>query len=225
MIAIAVVGLRFVGAEALLARLVDGIAQLGAWGVVLFALLYVLATVLFLPGWILTVGAGALFGVFEGLVVVSIASTLGATAAFLVGRYVARGWIARRIEGNATFEALDEAIGREGGKVVGLARLSPVIPFNLLNYAFGLTRVPLGAFVLASWIGMLPGTLLYVYLGSVAGDLASVATRPRARTPVEWVLYGVGLLATVAVSVYVTRLARAALRTRIESRAHDGTAP
>jgi uncharacterized membrane protein YdjX (TVP38/TMEM64 family) len=140
--AIALVGLRFLDAEALLARAVDGITRHGAWGFVLYALLYVLATVLFLPGWILTVGAGALFGVLEGLVVVSIGSTLGATAAFLVGRYVARGWIARRIQGNATFESLDDAIGREGGKIVGLARLSPVIFFNLLNYAFGLTAFP-----------------------------------------------------------------------------------
>ncbi len=220
----AVVAARYLGAEALLVRALDKIGRLGAWGVVLFALLYVLATVLFLPGWILTVGAGALFGVVEGLVVVSIGSTLGATAAFLVGRYVARDWVARRIEGNTTVEAIDEAVGREGGKIVGLTRLSPVVPFNLLNYALVLTGVSLRAFVLASWIGMLPGTLLYVYLGSVAGDLASFGSAARARTPAEWALYAVGLLATVAVSVYVTRLARSALRTQVGPRAHDGRA-
>jgi uncharacterized membrane protein YdjX (TVP38/TMEM64 family) len=182
---------------------------------VIFVLVYVAATVLFLPGSILTLGAGALFGVVKGSIVVSISATLGATAAFLVGRYLAQDWVARKIEGNPRFKAIDEAVAHEGWKIVGLTRLSPVFPFNLLNYAFGLTRVSLRDYFFASWIGMMPGTVMYVYLGSLAGDLAAVGAGQGGRTPAPWALYVVGLLATVTVTVYVTRLARAALAKRI----------
>jgi uncharacterized membrane protein YdjX (TVP38/TMEM64 family) len=206
---------RYADAPALLRRSLDGIASLGAWGPPIFVVLYVLATVLFLPGWILTLGAGAVYGVIRGSVLVSIAATLGATAAFLVGRYLARGWVAGRIEGSPRFRAIDEAVAREGWKIVLLTRLSPAFPFNLLNYAFGLTRVSLRDFALASWIGMMPGTVMYVYLGSLAGDLASLGAGRGSRTPAEWALYAVGLLATVAVTVYVTRIARGALERRI----------
>jgi uncharacterized membrane protein YdjX (TVP38/TMEM64 family) len=202
---------RYLDARALLASALDAMAGLGPWGPVLFAAVYVAAAVLFLPGSVLTLGAGAVFGLLQGAVIASISATLAATAAFLVGRYLARDWVARRIQGNRQFLAIDEAVAREGWKIVGLMRLSPVFPFNLLNYAFGLTRVSLRDFVLASWIGMMPGTVMYVYLGSVAGDLAG--GRP-SRTPAEWALYGVGLAATIAVTVYVTRLARTALARR-----------
>jgi uncharacterized membrane protein YdjX (TVP38/TMEM64 family) len=206
---------RYADAPSLLRKALDGIAGLGPWGPPIFALLYVLATVLFLPGWILTLGAGVVYGLTKGSILVSISATLGATAAFLVGRYLAREWVAARIEGNPRFRAIDEAVAREGWKIVLLTRLSPAFPFNLLNYAFGLTRVSLRHYVLASWIGMMPGTLMYVYLGSLAGDLASVGAGRGSRTPAEWALYAVGLLATVAVTVYVTRIARGALEKRI----------
>ena len=120
-------------------------------------------------------GAGVVFGLVRGFVIVSISATLGATAAFLVGRYLARAFIAAKIEGHPKFAAIDEAVAREGWKIVALLRLSPVVPFNVLNYAFGVTRVSLRDYVVASWIGMMPGTLLYVYLGSIAGDLAGAA--------------------------------------------------
>lgn len=204
------------------ARLRDALAwiqQLGWVGVAVFIVLYVLACVLFLPGSILTLGAGVVFGVVRGSILVSVASTLGATAAFLVGRHLARAWVSGKIAGNAKFKAIDEAIGREGWRIVGLTRLSPVFPFSLLNYAFGVTRVPLGQYVLASWLGMLPGTIMYVYLGSLAGSLATLGggTSGQARTPAQWALYGVGLLATLAVTVYVTRIARRALSQKIET--------
>lgn len=206
---------RYLHVEMFLRMALAWIRDLGPWGAALFVGLYVLATVLFLPGSVLTLGAGAVFGVVHGSIIVSIASTLGATAAFFVGRYLARGWVSKQIEGNATFKAIDEAVADEGWKIVGLTRLSPVFPFNLLNYAFGVTRVAPRDYIFASWIGMMPGTLMYVYIGSLAGSLATLGAAQRARTPTEWALYVVGLLATVAVTVYVTRIARAALRTRI----------
>lgn len=187
---------------------IDG---LGAWGPVLFVVLYALATVWLVPGSALTLGAGAVFGVAWGSVYVSIGATLGATAAFLVGRYFARERVAKKIARHAAFAAIDRAVGEEGWKIVGLTRLSPVFPFTLLNYAFGLTRVRLRDYVLASWLGMMPGTVMYVYLGSLARAGA------QERTPGEWALYGLGLAATIAVTVLITRIARRALDERTRS--------
>jgi uncharacterized membrane protein YdjX (TVP38/TMEM64 family) len=193
------------------------ISGLGALGPILFAGLYILACVLSLPGFILTLGAGAVFGVITGFIAVSIGSTLGAACAFLIGRYLARDLVAGRIAGNEKFKAVDEAVGREGWKIVLLTRLSPVFPFNLLNYAFGLTKVSLKHYFFATWLGMIPGTVMYVYIGSMAGDLASLGGTGRTRTTGEWVLYGIGLLATLIVTVFVTRLARKSLSARISS--------
>ncbi len=199
--------LRFFHAPELLKEALDWISRLGPWGPVIFIGVYVLATVLFIPGSVLTLGAGALFGVALGSVCVSVSATLGATAAFLVGRYLARDAVARKVESNERFAAIDRAVADEGWKIVLLTRLSPIFPFTLLNYAFGLTRIPLSHYLLASWVGMIPGTVMYVYLGS----LVHVGTGRRHRTVGEWVIYGVGLLATLAVTIFVTRLARKAL--------------
>lgn len=198
-----------------LRQTLDWIANLGYWGPVALILVYILATVLFLPGSILTLGAGAIFGVFAGYLYVSIGSVVGATCAFLVGRYLARGWVAEKIAGNDKFKAIDEAVAREGWKIVGLTRLSPIFPFNLLNYSFGLTKVSLRDYIIASWIGMIPGTIMYVYLGSLAGELATLGLEERSKTTGEWILYGVGLIATIVVSVYVTKIARQALNDKI----------
>jgi uncharacterized membrane protein YdjX (TVP38/TMEM64 family) len=191
------------------------VAELGPWGPIAFLLVYVAATVLLLPGFILTLGAGFVFGLGWGTALVSASSTLGATASFLVGRYLAREWVAGKMRAFPRFAAVDEAVAQEGWKIVGLTRLSPVFPFNLLNYAFGITRVKLRHYVPASWLGMLPGTVLYVYIGSLAGDLATLGAEGRARTPQEWAFYVVGLLATAAVTIQVTRLARRALEKRV----------
>ncbi len=206
---------RFFHAQDLFSAALQWIRGLGPMGPVLFVVTYVLASVFFLPGSILTLGAGAIFGVIKGSILVSIAATLGATSAFLVGRYLARGWVERRIEGNEKFKAIDETVAREGWKIVGLTRLSPIFPFNLLNYAYGITKVSLRDYFLASWIGMLPGTVMYVYIGSLAGDLATLGAGGGPATTAQWALRVVGLLATVTVTVYVTRIARKALEKKV----------
>ena len=190
------------------------ISKLGPIAGIIFVLIYIAATIFFLPGAILTLGAGVIFGLLGGAFAVSIASILGAAAAFLIGRYLARDSISRKIAGNKKFEAIDEAVGRQGWKIVLLTRLSPVFPFNMLNYGFGLTKVSFKHYFWASWIGMLPGTIMYVYIGSLAGDLAVLGTGKRTRTLGEWILYGVGLLATIAVTVFITHKARKALKTK-----------
>jgi uncharacterized membrane protein YdjX (TVP38/TMEM64 family) len=187
---------------------VDG---LGAWGPLAFILGYAVAVVAFVPGSALTLAAGAIFGLVEGTVYVFIAASVGATLAFLLARHAARSTIEKRIEGDPRFAAIDRAVGGEGRKIVFLLRLSPVFPFNLLNYALGLTQVRLVDYCVAS-LGMIPGTLLYVYTGKIIGDVAAVAggAGPE-RGAGSWVVIGVGLIATLLVTLVVTRIARRAL--------------
>ena len=196
-----------------LLAVVTAVRDLGAWGVVLFALIYVAATVAALPAWLLTLGAGFVWGPLPGTLLVSPVSTIAATAAFSLGRGLARERVARRVETDPRFAAIDAAVGRSGFRIVLLLRLSPVFPFNLLNYALGLTRVTLRDFVLASWIGMLPGTFLYVYLGSLATSAAELAggQRPDSGAAGQALFFG-GLLATVSVTWMITRTARRELR-------------
>lgn len=196
------------------AQYIDG---LGALGPLVFVAGYALATVAFIPGSLLTLAAGAMFGLTRGVMFVFVGATLGSTLAFLLSRYVARRAVERRLVGNARFAAVDRAIAAQGRRIVILLRLSPAFPFSLLNYALGLTRISLRDYVLAS-VGMLPGTILYVYYGKLAGDVAALAggVAPRRDTAYYMVLI-VGLLATVIVTAVVTRTARAALRTATES--------
>lgn len=209
-IAIAFFPLGFHPQEGLRSAL-EWINSLGFWGGLAFILLYILATVAFLPGSILTLGAGVVFGVILGSVYVFVGATLGATAAFLVGRYLARGWVSRKIQHHSKFSAIDQAVGREGFKIVFLTRLSPIFPFNLLNYAYGLTKVSLKDYFWAS-SGMIPGTLMYVYLGSLAGNLAQIGTAQQPSNPtVIWTIRIVGFIATVIVTLFVTRIAKKAL--------------
>ncbi len=192
---------------------VDG---LGFWGPAAFVLVYIVATVAFIPGSWLTIAAGAIFGLARGTLFVFFGSTLGATAAFLVARYLARGWVERKIEGNRKFEAIDRAIGTDGGKIVFLIRLSPAFPFNLLNYALGLTRVRFLPY-LAACVGMLPGTFLYVYTGKLAyeavGDISALAGGVEVERGLGYyAVLVLGIVATLLVTVLVTRRAQRALK-------------
>jgi uncharacterized membrane protein YdjX (TVP38/TMEM64 family) len=185
------------------------VAHLGVWGVLLFILVYIVATVLFFPASILTIGAGFIFGVPLGTVIVSIAATAGATLAFLIARYLARDQIEHKVADNPRFERIDRAIGERGAKLVFLLRLSPLVPFSFSNYFYGLTSVKLWPYVLASWIGMLPGTLLYVYLGAAGkAGLSGAAGQISGRSTWGYALFGAGLIATVIVTIWVTRIAR-----------------
>lgn len=189
----------------------------GAVGVVTYSIVYVLATVLLLPGSVLTLAAGFAYGPVWGTLLISPVSVTAATLAFLLGRSVFRGWVLRRVAGDPRFAAIDKAVGDNGFKIVLLLRLSPVFPFNLLNYALGVTGVSLGSYVLASFIGMLPGTFLYVYLGSLVTNASQITSgTARAGAPGQ-VLYFTGLVATLVVTVLITRIARKALREAIGS--------
>jgi uncharacterized membrane protein YdjX (TVP38/TMEM64 family) len=191
----------------------DGwINRLGVWGPVTYGLIYAVAVVLLVPGWTLTVAAGALFGPGWGVVAVSWGSTLGAALAFLIARYAARKRVAKMIERHRRFDAIDKAISQGGWRVVALLRLTPVVPFNLSNYLFGLTAIRFWPYVLASWLFMLPGAFMYIFFGHVGGEgLASAGGRSSAGAW-TWVAWGVGLVAVVVLVVYVSRLALKTVR-------------
>jgi uncharacterized membrane protein YdjX (TVP38/TMEM64 family) len=206
--------------QGLLSNILLWINDLGPWGPIAFVILYSLATVTFIPGSLLTLGGGLLFGVVFGSIYVFVGAVVGATLAFLIGRYAARSWVSRQLEGKVRFQAIDEAIAREGYKIVLLTRLSPVFPFTLLNYALSMTRVSLRDYLLG-FVGMIPGTLMYVYIGSLAGNLAmlgvgSVPTDADTQL-LQWGIRILGLLATILVTVYITHVARQALNQSITS--------
>lgn len=207
-------GLVMLGREAgaLLPRFAAWVQAQGALGPLVFVLGYAAAVVALVPGSLLTLAAGAVFGLAEGTALVFAAAVLGSTAAFLISRHLARHWVEERLRGDRRFAAIDRAVGRQGRRIVFLLRLSPIFPFSLLNYALGLTGVGLADYLVAS-LGMLPGTLLYVYSGRLAGDVAAVAggAGPE-RSVAAWVVLAVGFAATVAVTLLVTRIARRALR-------------
>jgi uncharacterized membrane protein YdjX (TVP38/TMEM64 family) len=224
-----VAGVAALAAVLLLGRFAGGylpgfaawVKSLGVWGPVVFILGYAVACVLFLPGSILTLAAGVVFGLIRGTLFAFSGAFLGSAAAFLVARYLARGAIEKRLADKPRFAAIDRAVGKDGFKIVALLRLSPLLPFNLLNYALGLTKVRFGAY-LAAAVAMLPGTLLYVYYGTLLGDLAKLAGGAKIeRGPEQWVFLGVGLVATIAASVVIGRKARQALQENVGGDDHQ----
>jgi len=192
----------------------DWVGQMGVAGIFIFIGVYAVATVLLAPGAILTIGAGFAFGLWKGFLAVSAGSTLGAALAFLVARFIARDRVEAIAKGNEKFRKIDHAIGKQGAKLVFLLRLSPVIPFNLSNYLYGLTGVKFWPYVLASWLGMMPGTLLYVYIGTAGKAAVSAAAGGEAMKHgwQYWTFMSVGLAATIVVTIWVTKIARHAVR-------------
>ncbi len=192
------------------------VKNLGLVGFLLYALAYVVGTVLLFPATLLTLGSGFLYGPVWGTVLVSPASVAGATMAFILSRSFAREWIAEKVQKYPRFAAIDRAVGRRSFKTVLLLRLQPInLPFALLNYALGLTSVRLRDYVLASWLGMLPATILYVYAGSVVRDIA-IVTRGGFSTSWQRLLFWGGLVATAGLVVFLTRLARRALEEEMD---------
>lgn len=195
----------------ILARIHD----LGAWAPLFFILTYIVACLTFFPGVILTLGGGVLFGVVRGTLFVSIGATIGAGCAFLLSRYLARNWVTRKFSNNQRFRAIDDAVERDGWKIVGLIRLSPAFPFIPLNFVFGLTKIPFWHFFFITWVSIIPMSCMFVYLGSLIGDIAALGNQPIATGHTKWVVTSIGLTTTIIVTVLVTRIARRALNGRL----------
>ncbi len=206
--------MRFLPVREWLRSFNDWVGQMGIAGIFIFIGAYAVATVLIAPGSILTIGAGFAFGLWKGFLAVSAGATLGASLAFLVARFIARDKVEAIARQNEKFRRIDSAIGKEGAKLIFLLRLSPVIPFNVSNYFYGLTGVKFWPYVLASWIGMMPGTFLYVYIGAAGKAAVSAAADGEEMKHgwQYWTFTGVGLAATIVVTVWVTKIARDALR-------------
>jgi uncharacterized membrane protein YdjX (TVP38/TMEM64 family) len=191
---------------------IQWVKGMGAMGGVLYAVFYIAGTALFFPGLPLTLGAGFIYGAVIGTIVVSPASVAGASLAFLIARYLARDWVTRRLKKYPQAAAIDRAIEKNGFKVVILLRLQPVIPFNMLNYALGLTSIRWRDYALASWIGMLPATILYVYLGSIMSDVSDLLRgRPNSGVAGRVLLWG-GLVSLAVLVWWLGRIAKRALR-------------
>ncbi len=214
LVACCAVLVRFMPVDRAVESLQSNMDKLGMFAPVIFAGAYILAGLMFVPGSALTLASGALFGLLWGTVIVSIASTITAALAFLIARYLARARVHRIAQGNARFAAVDRAIGLGGWKVVALLRLSPAVPFSLGNYLYGLTSIRFWPYVLASWLCMLPGTFMYVYIGHIGVQGLKAAGGAGAVDTGRTALLVVGLIATMVVTVYVTRLARRALATQ-----------
>jgi uncharacterized membrane protein YdjX (TVP38/TMEM64 family) len=208
------VAMKFLPVQHWLRDFNNWVGQMGVAGILIFIGVYAVATVLLAPGAILTIGAGFAFGLWKGFAAVSAGATLGASLAFLVARFIARDKIEAIAQRNDKFREIDKAIGQQGPKLIFLLRLSPVIPFNLSNYFYGLTSVKFWPYVLASWIGMMPGTFLYVYIGTAAKAAVSAGAGGEAMKHgwQYWTFLSVGLVATIIATIWVTKIARDALR-------------
>jgi uncharacterized membrane protein YdjX (TVP38/TMEM64 family) len=185
------------------------IEQCGWVGWIWFVILYALSCVLFLPGSVLSFGAGAVYGFWSGTMLVSLGSVAGALANFLSTRYLLRGWMARKFAKSRKFHALDHAATNDGLKLVILTRISPILPHSLVSCAFGLSRMSLPRYLLASWIGFLPISAAYAYCGAVIGRAAKGGLH---QGPQAWIAYTVEISITILVTIWITRIAHKALK-------------
>ncbi|HEY8898830.1 MAG TPA: TVP38/TMEM64 family protein [Chthoniobacterales bacterium] len=198
-------------------RGLDWVGQSGWVGWVGFIVIYTITCVLFLPGSVLTVGAGAIYGFWGGTLLVSISNLVGAVVNFLTSRYLLQGWLQRKFAHNRKFHALDDAIASEGWRIILLSRISPVVPHSIVSYACGLTKLSLAKFSLASWLGFIPISAAYSYVGAFLGKFAraSIGQPHGEGSWVTWTFYAVGLIVTLVVTVWSMRVAARALRTKV----------
>jgi uncharacterized membrane protein YdjX (TVP38/TMEM64 family) len=208
---------RITDARQILRMVLERVNRMGAWAPFWFILTYMVACLVFFPGVILTMGSGILFGVGWGTFYTTVGATLGAASAFVISRYLARDWVRAKLDKYPLFRVVDDAVAKEGWKIAGLIRLSPAFPYIPLNFIFGLTRIPFWQFVLVTYFAIHPLTILFVYLGSLIGDVAELGTKPMASGNMKWVVLGVGLASTAVVTFFVTRMAKRILGNKLES--------
>ncbi len=203
--------------QSVLLDFVAWVRALGGFGALLYGGVYIVATVALLPGAILTIAAGFLYGPYWAMLLVLISSVMGATLAFLLARGWLRPWVVERFSKFPSFVRLERRIEKEGWKVVFLLRLSPLMPFSVLNYILGLSKVSLRGYVLASIVGMMPGILLYTYIGSLVSDLSELgASSALPESGASQFAFWGGLAATLAASIFLARWARSALAEETE---------
>ncbi len=193
------------------------IIQAAGWdGWLIFVTFYSVASLIFVPGSVLSFTAGAIYGFWGGLLLAVLGNGISATLSLLITRYLLRDWAARYFERNPTINDLSMAVKKDGWKIVCLTHLSPIMPFSLVNYAFGLTGIPAAEFLPATILGGLPASCVYVYLGTLAGNLATLsAPAQRPKEPIVWWLQGIGLVATIVLTIYLTHRATQVLKKKL----------
>lgn len=211
----------YVNRTGLLERTLQGIESFGNAGPAIFVLVYTLTCIFFVPSVVFTFSGGVLFGFWKGAVLSLVGTGLGSVGAFLIGRYLARDVVERSFASNREFSRLARAAQTKGWKIVALARLSPIFPFSIGNYAFGITRISAVHYLGASLLGTIPSTLVYTYVGTLIGDVAALSVRGRERTWQEWLFLITGLIATVLLAYYLRRFAQKALAEEGEERVGD----
>ncbi len=195
----------------LLERTLQGIESLGNWGPAVFVLVYATPCIFFVPSVVFTFSGGVLFGFWRGALLSLVGTGLGSVGAFLIGRYLARGAVEKSFASNREFASLARAAESRGWKIVALARLSPIFPFSIGNYAFGITRIPALHYFGASLLGTIPSTSVYTYVGTLVGDIGALSMRGRDRTWQEWLFLIAGLIMTMVLAYYLRRFAQKAL--------------
>lgn len=206
---LAIVAVR--GNASRIPALLEWVRAQGALAPLVYGAIYAIAVPCFVPGSLLTLTAGALFGLWPGVPVVYAAAVVGSSLSFFAARVLARPWVEQWARGHARFAAVERAVAEDGARIVFLLRLTPLVPFTVLNYLLGVTRLRWRDLLIAS-PGMLPGTILYVYYGHVIGDLTAVAAGARPpRSAAQYALLATGLVAAALVAWRVSRIASAAL--------------
>ncbi len=192
----------------LLQKTLGWMEHLGPWAAPAYVLVYALTCVFFVPSFVFTLGAGTLFGLPWGIPLALLGTGLGSVSALAIGRTLARPWVEQQFKNNKQFHALSAAVKKKGWQMILLARLSPVFPFSIGNYGFGLTDLPARDYFFASMLGTIPSASVYVYLGSVAGSVAAANSGGRTRTPAEWALLLAGLAATILLVRMIQQIAK-----------------
>jgi len=187
----------------------------GVWGWLMFIGLYALCCLLFIPGSILTVSAGAIYGFWFGSALVLIGNGLGSVLSLLITRLFLREWVQKKINKHPKLKAIQKAVAEDDWRLVFLTRLSPIMPFSLINYSLGLTKISPWRFLLATELGAVPAVCVYVYIGTLMGSLAEIGPDLKAHKPIEWAFQGAGLIIAVGVTIYVTLLATRAINQRV----------
>ncbi|NET70329.1 MAG: TVP38/TMEM64 family protein [Sphaerospermopsis sp. SIO1G2] len=220
LVVILIIAGQYINVLEILQEALVWVETIGIWGPIVFIFIYNIATLLFIPGSLLTMKGGCLFGIFWGFIYVLIAAMIGAILAFIIGRYCSQDWICKKLEKHPRFKAIDQAVSQEGWKIVLLTRLSPLFPFNLLNYAFGVTNISLKDYILGS-LGIIPGTMMYVYIGNLTTNLALISTDIQSTNlevkVFQYFLQAIGLMATIYGTFYITKIAHKSLKQTIDS--------
>ncbi|XAR58528.1 hypothetical protein NMG60_11013959 [Bertholletia excelsa] len=196
--------------------------DLGPWGPLALAIAYIPLTILAVPASILSLGGGYLFGLPVGFLADSLGATIGATAAFLLGKSIGRSYVISKLNNYPKFQAVAIAIQRSGFKIVLLLRLAPLLPFNLLNYFLAVTPIHLGEYILASWLGMMPITFALVYIGTTLKDLSDVTNGWPGVSMTHWVFAALGFVVSVILMVYTTKVAKDSLDKALAEHAGTG---